>query len=127
MTTFKIDLNGQDITSQTILPIKWNNLLDERLDEGRVSLRNTDTELYPPFAPITISMTADGETSEKHFIVWADNSQELPVGSGKFNHELSLIEPTKLLERYVMDTLTFQNPLGRAFNGNAVKVEPVYE
>lgn len=46
----------------------------------------------------------------KYFIVASDNATEKPVGSGKFEHELYLIERTKYLEGFIGDSLTFTNP-----------------
>lgn len=48
-----------------------------------------------------------------------DKAIETPVGSGKYNHELYLIELTKITERYICDTLTFTNPLGSNYSENA--------
>lgn len=46
-----------------------------------------------------------------------DRGIETPVGSGRYNHEIYLIERTKLLERYICDSLTFTNPLGNNYLG----------
>lgn len=108
--SFAID--GVDYTPNLILPIKWNALLDERLDEGRVSLRNTSVSLFRIGAPVAI--TVENKTID--FIVSADESMEIPVGSGMYNHELSIIEPTKILEGIIVESLTFINNLGRTYN-----------
>lgn len=100
-------VDGVDYTPNLILPIKWNALLDERLDEGRASLRNTSVSLFRIGAPIAI--TVENKTID--FIVSVDESTEMPVGSGMYNHELSLIEPTKILEGIVVENLTFTNIL----------------
>ena len=103
--SFTVD--GVDYTPNLILPIKWNALLDERLDEGRVSLRNTSVSLFRIGAPVAI--TVENKTID--FIVSADESSEIPVGSGMYNHELSIIEPTKILEGIIVENLTFTNIL----------------
>lgn len=118
-------VDGMDCTSNLILPIKWNALLDERLDEGRVSLRNTSVSLFGIGAPVVI--TVENETID--FIISADESSEISVGSGKYNHELSLIEPTKILEGIIVENLTFTNALGRTYsNGKQHKAvrEKIY-
>lgn len=46
----------------------------------------------------------------KCFIVASDNAVEVPAGSGRFIHELYLIERTKIMEGFIGDSLTFTNP-----------------
>jgi hypothetical protein len=46
-----------------------------------------------------------------------DKAIETPVGGRRYNHELYLIELTKITERYICDTLTFTNPLGVEYKG----------
>ena len=48
-------------------------------------------------------------------VVASDNVTELPAGSGKYKHELYLIERTKLLEGYIGQSLTFTNALGKIY------------
>ena len=43
----QIIINDKDISSNVAMPLKWNALLDERLDEGRMSVRHVTTKLYP--------------------------------------------------------------------------------
>lgn len=51
------------------------------------------------------------ETLTKEFFVANDRAVETPVGSERYNHEIYLIELTKILERYISDSLTFTNAL----------------
>ena len=118
-----IFIDDVDVGRYAVLPIKWNALLDERLDEGRLSLRQCPIELFKIGAFVIIRV--DGK--EQHFIVSADTSTEIPVGSGKYNHELSVIEPTKELEGIMVETLTFSNNLGRTLTDYPIKVLPIYE
>lgn len=119
----KIMIDGVDYAPHTALPVKWNALLDERLDEGRLSIRHINVKRIRIGATVDIAV---GDTSQG-FIVSADESTEVPVGSGFYDHELSLIEPTKELEGIVVETLSFTNSLGRSYASNPIKVEPVYE
>ena len=50
------------------------------------------------------------QTYTKYFMVASDNAVEVPVGSGRFEHEIYLIERTKFLEGFIGDSLTFTNP-----------------
>ena len=47
----------------------------------------------------------------KYFIVAGDNSIEYPAGSGRYKHDLYLIERTKLLEGIYCSSLTFTNSI----------------
>ncbi len=123
--TFKLTIDGVDYTQHLALPVKWNALLDERLDEGRASLRHTKKDLFRIGARVTLNLgNGDGDID---FIVAEDEAAEIPCGSRYYNHELMLIEPTKILERIPVETLTFTNNLGRNYANNPIKVEPVYE
>ena len=55
------------------------------------------------------------ETQIVYMFIANDRGIETPVGSGRYNHELYLIERTKLLERYICESLTFTNPLGNNY------------
>lgn len=124
-----IKINGKEFNKHAVLPFKWSSYLDERLDEGRISLKGVPNKLFTPLTPVVIDCTISGKTTHERidFVVSSDESSELPPGSGSYDHELVLIEPTKILERIVCDTLVFQNNLGRTYTAYQVEVEPVYE
>lgn len=115
-----LSINEEDYTKYLPLPIKWSSLLDERLDEGRLSLRQCPASLFSPLSECVIGVSEDGEESTKTFLVSADESTEAPAGSGLYNHEIMLIEETKKLEGIIIDSLTFTNSLGRTYTDAAV-------
>ena len=59
-------INGRNLTHYTILPLKWGNLLDERLDEMHLSLRRCPIETFKPLTPVEIhysnTLSFGGET-----------------------------------------------------------------
>lgn len=57
-------------------------------------------------------------TTTINMIIANDRAVEVPVGSGRYNHEIYLIELTKLMERFIGDSLTFTNTLGNNFLEN---------
>lgn len=120
--TFQVLIGGKDYTNNTPFPIKWSSLLDERLDECRISLKYCKAEIFTPLTPVQIILH-DQKDRERvlNFVVASDDAQELPVGSGRYNHELMLIEQTKILEGIVVDALTFTNDLGRSYTENATQ------
>lgn len=68
------------------------------------------------------------ETRVFWFFVANDRSLEKPAGSGKYNHDIYLIELTKIAERHIGDTLTFTNGLGSEYNDKTfARCDYVYE
>lgn len=127
-------IDGINLTPFTVMPIKWGNLLDERLDEAYISLRHCPIEIFKPLTPVEIrfsnrlyfgNTTVDTQNKTKKYVVANDTgAQENPAGSGLYDHDLYIIEMTKLLECIVVDTITFTNDLGRNYAGNAKTVVP---
>lgn len=122
--TAAIYVNGINLTHYAVMPLKWGNFLDEQLDEMYLSLRHGPFEHIKPLTPVEIhfknrfyfgSTTVDTQTRVKRFLVANDNSEESPVGSKRYNHDLYLIEVTKFAECVVVDTITFTNDLGREY------------
>lgn len=131
--TAAIYVNGINLTHYAVMPLKWGNFLDEQLDEMYLSLRHGPFEHIKPLTPVEIhlknrfyfgSTTVDTRTKVKRFLVANDNSEESPVGSKRYNHDLYLIEVTKFAECIVVDTITFTNDLGRNYTGDPSAVVP---
>lgn len=123
-------INGRNYTFAAVMPIKWGNLLDERLDEMYLSLRKVKKQNFTPLTPVEIhfsnqlyfgSTDVDApQTATKRYIIADDaNVTENPVGSGWYDHDLYLIELTKILECVIVDTNTVTNDLGRNYIANA--------
>ena len=128
-----IYINGINMTAFTVAPLKWANLLDERLDEMFLGLRRCPFEVFKPLTPVEIhfsnelyfNSTVDTQTDIKRYIVATDeNATENPVGSGFYDHDLYIIELTKYLECIIVDTSTITNDLGRNYTKNAPAVKP---
>ena len=130
-----IYINGINLTAFTVMPLKWGNFLDERLDEMYIGLRHCPFENFKPLTPVEIhfsnelyfgSTTVDTQTNIKRYLIADDqNATENPVGSGLYDHDLYIIEVTKLLECIAVDTNTITNDLGRNYTNNAFPVLPV--
>lgn len=69
---------------------------------------------------MTFSAGKITETRTLDYIVANDTVIEVPSGSGRYDHQLYLIELTKILEGFIGDSITFTNPKGRDFFGSAV-------
>ncbi len=120
MNKFTVLINNQDFTQYVPFPIKWQVFLDERLDEGCLTLLQVkDVEVFKPLTDVQIKITDENGTELKVFdmLVSNDKAEEIPSGSGKYNHELYLIELTKWLEGFMCRSIGFTNPLGRIYDG----------
>ena len=120
---YDVYIDGILYTHYAVMPLKWANILDERLDECYLSLRYIPIEVFKPLTPVKIIIHNKVHFNENvdykqdktlYFVVANDNAiVECPVGSGKYHHDLYLLEPTKLAECIIVDSLTFTNDLGR--------------
>lgn len=100
---FRIKLNGLDVTEYVALPINIQTTLDESLDQASIRLVNTDMQQpIKPLSELDIDFLEDYSNIIKKtysFFVSVDTVAE-NIASGTYNHELSLIELTKWLERF---------------------------
>lgn len=145
MNKYSVTINGVDYSKYAVYPLKWGNLLDERLDEAYVTLKFVPKSLQDgAFRPlslvkIVISNTPDTnqeseqdevfgidqnlnqithrltQTTNKRFLVARDTVYNNPIGGNFDTHELYIIEETKFLEAFICDTLTFRNALLNRF------------
>lgn len=134
-------IDGINRTSQTVMPIKWGDFLDERLDECHLALRNIREKVFAPLTPVEIRIEQIGYywkrnrypkvtkrvKDKRYYLVANDNASEFTPGSGVYNHDLELIEITKAAELIVCDTQTVTNDLGRNYTDNPTYATPVWE
>lgn len=122
--TFSVwENNAWSVIPHGIFPLKTANLLDEQLDEVELQFKSINRATFRPNTLckllITVTYGSETDTKEEYFVVANDKATEYPIGSGRFNHELYLIESTKILEGYICDTLTFTNPLGNVYTDDS--------
>ena len=128
MPTYSLTIDGVSIPkSNCIMPAKYNEHLDEQLDMATVSVFGVTTEIFKPFCKVTI--TAEGAPREneptitRYYRLMEDRADESPVGTGKYRHDLTLIEETKFLEGFLVESLCVTNAGGRKYT----KVTPTIE
>lgn len=125
--SIKQDGEYQPIQATPVFPFSWGELLDERLDEAYITLYDSREKTYKRLTDVKVTIN-EKEDEAKYFIIASDNSYELPVGSGKYKHDIYLIERTKLLEGIFCSSITFTNSQGIDFIINktyaAAKVVP---
>ena len=107
------------------IPIKYGQLLDEQLDYAQISLVRIRKARFAPLTKARIviaSFTSDGgaqggaQDGKLEYFVADDTSEETPVGSGIYNHTLTLVEYTKFLECFPLESLCFTNAQGGNFD-----------
>lgn len=102
--------------SNVILPVKYGKLLDEQLDFATVTLSRVKQKEFKPLTKVKLAIENTTEAGWKveatYYFIANDDFFETPVGSGYYQHELTLIELTKFLECFPLETLCFTNPSG---------------
>ena len=121
MPTYSLTVNGTQISQgNCVMPAKYNEHLDEQLDLASVSVFAVQTEIYPQFCRVSLTITGNQREGEqpiqKYYRLMADNSVESPNGSGFYKHDLTLIEETKFLEGFIVESLCVTNAGGREYN-----------
>lgn len=132
-----IYIDGISYTPKLVIPVKIGELLDERLDECTISLRNVKVERFAPMTPVELVITNDvywgeydkdkvyhREEAVKYFLLADDAATESLLGKGFYDHDLALIEVTRAAELIVVDTITFTNDIGRNYAANAKPISP---
>ncbi len=117
MNKIILTINGKDYSNNVPFPFKWQELLDEQLDEGCFSLLQVEEKMFKPLTDVEVIITNENNETLKQidFLVSNNKAEEIPSGSGKYNHEIYVIELTKWLEGFMCRTVGFTNSLGREY------------
>lgn len=118
MNDFSVIINGHNYAN-AVFPFKYGDFLDEQLDFATLTLSRVSPEVYAPLTPVYITITSNGtngvQSKEKTYLIAEDSAYETPNGSGFYRHELMLIEETKYLEGFMVESLCVTNANGRAY------------
>ncbi len=106
----RVLLDGVEVSNQTEVDLSFVKKLDRELDEGFIIISHTDRkEQFPMFSIIDIlennTVLFSGRVSGD-IVDLSSYSDEL------YNHNISLIEHTKLLEKFLINGKTFTQPVG---------------
>ena len=119
MNDFSVVINGRNYAN-AVFPFKYGDFLDEQLDFATLTLSQVSPEVYAPLTPVYITITSNGtngvQSKEKTYLIAEDSAYETPNGSGFYRHELMLIEETKYLEGFMVESLCVTNAGGRKPN-----------
>lgn len=123
-----------DFTAYLNMPIVYEPVLDETLDSANITLSDIMqkdfqgidlSRGFEPFSKMEITFEDENggqlETKISMFVFHDDVKSKRKDNTKwkSYTHKLLLIEQTKLLERYSVDTLTFTNPIPRNYDPNA--------
>lgn len=118
MNDFSVIINGHNYAN-AVFPFKYGDFLDEQLDFATLTLSRVSPEVYAPLTPVYITITSNGtngvQSKEKTYLIAEDSAYETPNGSGFYRHELMLIEETKYLEGFMVESLCVTNAGGRQY------------
>lgn len=108
------------------VPVKYGTLLDEQLDYAVVTLARVKRKQFKPMTRAKLTITSNTEHGGEQaqtidYFVANDDAFETPIGSGAYNHELTLIELTKFLECFQLESLCFTNPNGNDYTRGATE------
>ena len=117
-----IFINNVDVTQYGVLPIKTSRKLDEALDGGRIDL--ISTPFATPFEPQSIVTINYDDTDSERFVVAVDKVDQSIMDREIYDHQISIIEETKILEGKLVDNLTFTNVLSRRSETSQSLVKP---
>lgn len=122
MIIYKVIIGGIDYTYAVPLPFKEQFVLDESLDNAVLNLKMIDkAERFNILSLVEITKNDGTTTTTYNFIVAKDTLTEI-IGTGLYDHELILIEETKLLEKKIVDTNTVTNVLSHDYLAGASNV-----
>lgn len=108
----------------TLVKIAFNNSPEAKyLNGDLVKNRSENKDVDVWFNPGTNRII---ERLEQTFIVSSDNGIENPIGSGLYNHEIRMIESTKIMEGFIGDSITFTNVLGSVYGSKGQTPLKVY-
>ena len=121
-TSIAVTINGKDYKKHVMFPFKVSNLLDEQLDEASLTLIGVPEKNFKPLTDVIVTLTDGNKTQSYSMLVASDKADEIPTGSGRYKHELYLIEQTKYLECFIVRSIGFVNQLERSYT--EIEVEP---
>lgn len=90
-------------------PMSLYNKFNEELDSGEFNLNATIKSFpYEPFTKVKITFE---DASIKYFYIDTDYVTETAANSARYNHFITIVEPTKILERIIIPNRGFTQPL----------------
>ena len=110
---------ARDITSSVLQPISEVERTDTALDTCNITILNKDENPIKPFTRLRIEYTqVENNVEQKDTMYWLVDNDSVELAKYNtdptkraYRHKVSLIEPTKWLERFDVDNTTITNML----------------
>lgn len=144
MFTYEIKVNeknrGWTTLGNCVRPFTYGTTLDDTLDSGKINVKSaTYGKVIKPFTLLSIAIYEDNVLQDTVYCLVANAEREMVRRDGTplYNHNIEVVELSKLLERDVCDTMTVTNYLGHnytqggsiaqpAFTGNSLLLKNLY-
>lgn len=112
-TTKQLVFTPEDITAQLATPIVDSWALDETLDQTTLTLYSAEALPIQPFTRLKMTLKDDAGGEETLYRYVDSDQVEIAWTEPEMGckHTLTVLEPTKILERVNVDTLCFTNVL----------------
>ena len=105
----KVEINGVDFTSRVEIDLSFVEKLNRELDEGYISIPHSFRAR--PFSMFDVVDIFWDDTLIFSGRISLDRVTVASFNDRLFNHEISLVEHTKILEKYIIKGKTFTKPL----------------
>lgn len=110
----KLVIEGVDYARDVSLPLQVQKTIDESLDVAYLEIKGIYRETpFRPFADVEMQIEDDGVITDYLMKIESDNVTEI-IHNKSFNHNVLLIEETKILERYFVEK-SIRQPLIHRF------------
>lgn len=126
MFTYEIKINeknrGWTTLGNCVRPFTYGTTLDDTLDSGKINVKcATSGKVIKPFTLLSIAIYEDNVLQDTVYCLVANAEREMVRRDGTplYNHNIEVVELSKLLERDVCDTMTVTNYLGHNYVSGA--------
>lgn len=110
----KLVIEGVDYARDVSLPLQVQKTIDESLDVAYLEIKGIYRETpFRPFADVQMQIEDDGVITDYLMKIESDNVTEI-IHNKSFNHNVLLIEETKILERHFVEK-SIRQPLIHRF------------
>lgn len=106
----KVTINGVDFTNRVEIDLSFVEKLNRELDEGYISIPHSFRAR--PFSMFDIVDILWDDQLIFSGRISMDRVNVASYGDNLYNHEISLVEHTKILEKYIVKGKTFTRPIG---------------
>lgn len=133
MFTYAVQINeknrGWTTLGNCVRPFTYGTTLDDTLDSGKINVKcATYGKVIKPFTLLSIAIYEDNVLQDTVYCLVANAEREMVRRDGTplYNHNIEVVELSKLLERDVCDTMTVTNYLGHNYTQGGSIAQPTF-